>query len=54
MSVTGRSYYSYDEVERIKADYQKQLQDTKLEYQSRILAKDRDWDKKVSSMSTLC
>lgn len=39
--------YSSDEVEKIRAQYNQEIQDIKLDYQSRLLAKDRDWDKKV-------
>lgn len=39
--------YSSDEVDKIRAQYNQEIQDIKLDYQSRLLAKDRDWDKKV-------
>ena len=39
--------YSSDEVDKIRAQYNQEIQDVKLDYQSRLLAKDREWDKKV-------
>lgn len=43
--------YSSDEVEKIRAHYNQEIQDIKLDYQSRLLAKDREWDKKVRKLA---
>ena len=39
--------YTADEVDKIRAQYNQEIQEIKLDYQSRILAKDREWDKRV-------
>lgn len=41
--------YSSDEVEKIRVHYNQEIQDLKLDYQSRLLAKDREWDKKLQA-----
>lgn len=45
--------YSVEEVDKIRAQYNQEIQEIKLDYQSRILAKDREWDKRVSRRCSL-